>query len=72
MISKTDSFQRAFVRFLAAACLSVAAEPKICRIEGAFGLKLGDQFASGKAVGNAALTPGIPMYQFAPQALSGD
>jgi hypothetical protein len=67
MISKIASFQKIFVLFLATACLSVAAEPKIDRIEGAFGLKLGDQFAPEKAVGKAALTDGTPMYQFAPE-----
>jgi hypothetical protein len=44
-----------------------SAEVKTERIEGAFGVKLGDTFDPVKASGKGALTDGTPMYQFTPE-----
>jgi hypothetical protein len=44
-----------------------APEEKIDRIEGAFGLKLGDAFDPASAAGKGALTDGTPMHQFTPE-----
>jgi len=51
---------------LAFASMGFAAEEKIEKIEGAFGIKLGEVFDPANAVGKGALTDGTPMYQFSP------
>ena len=52
---------------LVATAAVACAQPTTERIEGAFGMKLGDVFDPAKATGKGSLTDGTPMYQFAPQ-----
>jgi hypothetical protein len=37
------------------------------KIEGAFGMALGQKFDPEKAIGTSSLTDGTPMYQFNPE-----
>jgi hypothetical protein len=43
------------------------AEESISRIEGAFGISLGQTFEPANAIGESALTDGTKMYQFSPE-----
>lgn len=54
---------------LALVCLVAFAQNATAaeKIEGAFGMKLGEVFEPAKAVGKSELTDGTPMYEFAPE-----
>lgn len=48
--------------------MSVNAEEKTEKIEGAFGKKLGTVFDTSTAIGKGSLTDGTVMYQFSPKS----